>query len=141
VSRVFDFSIGAELENLGAVRAFVRKACEALGASETVIGDLCLVVDEAVTNVILHGYDGREGKVELQVRADAGDLVPRIVDDAPAFDAGAVETPHLEQELAERPFGGMGVYLIRRMTDEASFTPLPGGGNELRMVKRGVLPR
>jgi hypothetical protein len=33
----------------------------------------------------------------------------------------------------------MGVYLIRKLTDEADFRPLPGGGNELRLVKRGAI--
>ena len=128
MSRTFDFAVGAELDELGGVRSFVRRAGESLGASETVIGDLCLVVDEAVTNVILHGYAGHPGEIRLQLSGEGRDLVVRIVDDAPAFDAGAVEPPHLDQDLAERKFGVMGVYLIRRMTDEARFTPRPGGG-------------
>jgi hypothetical protein len=33
----------------------------------------------------------------------------------------------------------MGIFLIRKMMDEAEFSPLPGGGNEIRLVKRGAI--
>ena len=33
----------------------------------------------------------------------------------------------------------MGLFLIRKMTDEALFSERPGRGNELRLVKNGVV--
>ena len=140
MSQVFELSIEAKLENLSKVRSFFNKASQSLGVDSDTTGDLCLVVDEAVTNVIVHGYDGQEGKVEIQIEHDNDDLVIRIRDQAGSFDPGNVDTPHLEESLSERAYGGMGVYLIRKLTDEAEFHPLPGGGNELRLVKRGVIP-
>ena len=140
MSRSHEFSVEADLENLKAVRSFIERAGGDLGVGETTLGDLCLVVDEAVTNIIVHGYRGDAGRIDLSVLQEGRDLVIRIVDNAPAFDAGDVEAPHLEEALSQRKFGGMGVYLIRRMTDEATFTPLPDGGNELRLVKRHALP-
>jgi len=140
VSRVFELSVEADLDKLKAVRSFVKNAGNALGVDATTLGDLCLVVDEAFTNIIVHGYKGGAGRIGLQLLPEGTDLVIRIVDDAPPFDAGEVEAPHLRQRLSERKFGGMGVYLIRKLTDEATFTPLPGQGNELRLVRRRVLP-
>ena len=140
MSRSYEFSVEADLENLKAVRSFIKRAGSDLGVNETALGDLCLVVDEAVTNIIVHGYRGGEGRINLSVLEEGRDIVIRIVDDAPAFEADDVEKPHLDQDLSQRKFGGMGVYLIRKMTDEATFTPLPGGGNELRLLKRLALP-
>ena len=62
-----------------------------------------------------------------------------IRDRALTFDPANVTTPQLDTALKDRPFGGMGIYLIRKMTDEAEFLPLPGGGNEIRLIKRGVI--
>jgi hypothetical protein len=45
----------------------------------------------------------------------------------------------LDTALKDRPFGGMGIFLIRKMTDEAEFLPRSGGGNEIRLVKRGAV--
>jgi serine/threonine-protein kinase RsbW len=141
MSQVFELSIEANLENLSKVRSFFNKAGQSLGVDSDTIGDLCLVVDEAVTNVIVHGYDGQQGTVDIQIERDNNDLVIQIRDQAESFDPGNVDAPHLEESLSERAYGGMGVYLIRKLTDEAEFRPLSGGGNELRLVRRGVIPR
>jgi len=135
MSRVFEFSIEADLENLKAVRSFINNSGNTLGVKNDTLGDLCLVVDEAVTNIILHGYDDRDGNVDVQMERDGDSVVISIRDTAKSFDAADVETPHLDTSLREREFGGMGVFLIRKLTDEAEFRTLPGGGNELRLVK------
>ena len=135
MSRVFEFSIEADLKNLKEVRSFILNSGNTLGVKNDTLGDLCLVVDEAVTNIILHGYDDRDGNVDIQMERDGDSVVISIRDTAKSFDAADVETPHLETSLREREFGGMGVFLIRKLTDEAEFRTLQGGGNELRLVK------
>jgi anti-sigma regulatory factor (Ser/Thr protein kinase) len=138
MSRVFEFSIEADLENLKEVRSFIESSGNALGVISDTLGDLCLVVDEAVTNIILHGYDGRDGNVHVQMERDGDSVIISIRDTAKSFGAADVETPHLETSLREREFGGMGVFLIRKLTDVAEFRSLPGQGNELRLVKHGA---
>jgi serine/threonine-protein kinase RsbW len=137
--QVFDLSVKASLENLQIIRSYVDQVGALLGVSESALGDLRLVVDEAVTNVILHGYGDLDGKVELHMEGQGDAVVIRIRDRAKTFDASHVNAPQLDTALKDRPFGGMGIFLIRKMTDEAEFLPLPGGGNEIRLVKRGAI--
>jgi serine/threonine-protein kinase RsbW len=132
----FDLSFEASLENLHEVRDYIDQAGNSFGVDSGVLADLRLVVDEAVTNVILHGYKGRSGQVEVHMERDGDAVVILIRDQAGSFDSSQVDTPHLDTALADRPFGGMGLFLIRKMTDEAVFRSLPGQGNELRIVKR-----
>jgi serine/threonine-protein kinase RsbW len=132
----FDLSFEASLESLHEVRDYIDQAGNSLGVDSGVLADLRLVVDEAVTNVILHGYKGRSGQVEVHMERDGDAVVILIRDQAGSFDASQVDTPLLDTALADRPFGGMGLFLIRKMTDEAVFRSLPGQGNELRIVKR-----
>jgi serine/threonine-protein kinase RsbW len=137
--RVFELAVDAALENLGEIRSFIRQAGAALGVRDDALGDLCLVVDEAVTNVILHGYQGAGGPVDIHVQRDGDAVVILLRDQAKTFDGRGVETPHLDESLAERKAGGMGVYLIRTLTDEAEYRPRAGRGNELRLVKRRAI--
>jgi len=139
MTQAFTLSVEADLENLKKVRSFINETGRSLHIDEAVLGDLCLVVDEAVTNVIVHGYAGGAGRIDLEVATEQADLWVLIRDDAKPFDGGGVENPHLDESLSERAYGGMGVFLIRKLTDEAEFRPLPGGGNELRLVKKGVV--
>lgn len=138
--QVFDLSVNASLENLQKVREYIDQAGAQLGVSESALGDLRLVVDEAVTNVILHGYGNDPSeKVELHMEGDGDAVVIRIRDRASTFDPAGVSAPQLDTALKDRPFGGMGIFLIKEMTDEAEFLPLQGGGNEIRLVKRGAI--
>jgi serine/threonine-protein kinase RsbW len=136
----FDLSVEADLENLHEVRDYVDRAGERFGVDSAVLADLRLAVDEAVTNIILHGYNGRAGQVELHLERDGDAVIIRIRDQAESFDASHVNTPQLDTSLADRPFGGMGLFLIKKLTDEAEFLSLPGGGNELKLVKRRAIP-
>jgi len=140
--QVFDLSVKASLENLQKIRQYIDHAGELLGVSESALGDLRLVVDEAVTNVILHGYGELEGTVELHMEGEDDAVTIRIRDRAETFNPSQVKKPQLDTALKDRPFGGMGIFLIKKMTDEAEFLPIPGGGNEIRLVKRGaILPK
>jgi len=138
-AQAFDLSVEASLDKLQDVRSFIDRAGTCLGVGERVLGDLKLAVDEAVTNVVLHGYAKPGGVVEVRMHADGSDIVIRILDRASRFDPDAVEAPHLDTPLKDRPAGGMGIFLIRQMTDRAEFLPRAGGGNELRLVKCGAI--
>jgi len=137
--QVFDFLVKASLDNLQEIRSYIDRVGARLGVNESALGDLRLAVDEAVTNVILHGYGKLDGIVELHMQSDGDAVVIRIRDRARTFDPSQVSAPQLDTALRNRPLGGMGIFLIRKMMDEAEFLPLPGGGNEIRLVKRGAI--
>lgn len=139
MEKVFDLSVKASLENLQVIRQYIDQVGALLGVNEKALGDLRLAVDEAVTNVILHGYGDLDGKVELHMEGDGDTVIIRIRDQAKTFDSSHVNEPQLDTALKDRPFGGMGIFLIKKMTDEAEFLPLPGGGNEIRLVKHGAI--
>jgi len=137
--QVFDLSINACLDNLLKVRQYINQMGERLGVSEGALADLRLAVDEAVTNVIIHGYGDLDGLVELHMEREGDAVIIRIRDRAKTFDPSNINAPQLDAALKDRPFGGMGIFLIKKMTDEAEFLPLPGGGNEIRLVKYNAI--
>ena len=135
----FDLGVEASLENLDEIRVFIDQSGKQLGVDKNVLADLRLVVDEAVTNIVIHGYKGNGGQVGLHMEADGENIIIRIRDQAQWFDEDSVSPPQLDTQLANRPFGGMGLFLIQKMTDESIFRKLPEGGNELELVKRGAI--
>lgn len=116
------------------VRAFVRATATVAGASPEVVADAVQAIDEAATNVVVHGYRGAPGELEIQSVMRGGRLEVRLLDRAPAFDPSSVPEPDLSVPPLERRPGGMGVHLIRAATDETRHHPRPGGGNELVLV-------
>lgn len=128
--------IPADTDRLAAARSFVRETAAAHGVRPDAVADIVQAVDESVCNIIVHGYAGDAGSVEIGLHRDGDDLVVRLSDQAPPFDPTSMPTPDLEAPLAARRPGGMGVHLTRELMDEVRHRVPPGAGNELTMVKR-----
>ncbi len=130
--------IAAERKNLSVMRRFVADALAALGVSGPPADDMVLALDESATNIIVHGYRGQPGRIEVQLEldADAGELVARLYDDSPSFDPRQVDPPDLTQPIEERIRGGLGIYLCRSFTDSLTYRRTDDGRNELTLRKK-----
>ncbi len=129
----------ADVPHLTRLRHFIEDTAAEWRADAREVEDVVLAVDELATNIMLHGYRGRPGPIEVTMRATGGDLVVRLRDQAPHFDPTQVPPPDLSSPIEERPIGGVGLHLVRHMVDELRYRPLRGGGNEVTLVKRGIV--
>jgi len=129
--------IDADLTALADVREFILQEAKPLGFDEAALYDLQLAVDEAVTNIIIHGYQNKGGDIGIRVMTDDGSFIVRITDHAPPFDPTTIETPPADLNLPPmaRAPGGVGVYLIRKGMDSMSYRYTPDNQNELTLVK------
>ncbi|HYH92863.1 MAG TPA: ATP-binding protein [Candidatus Saccharimonadales bacterium] len=128
--------IAADLDQLAEVRALVRDVAVHGSAPPVCIDDLVQAVDEAATNVIVHGYRGRPGWLDVRAGVDGDRIVITLEDEAPAFDPTAAPEPDLTVPPGQRRPGGMGIHLMRLATDEIDHAQRPGGGNILTMARR-----
>ena len=130
----------AELDNLAVIRLFLEETARGLQVKDKAAGDMIQAADEAVTNIIVHGYQGKPGQIELTVERENEFLVVCIRDQAPYFDPTVVPAPDLTLPLQKRPLGGLGVHMMRVFVDEIRYTALSQGGNQLTLAKRAFLP-
>jgi CheY-like chemotaxis protein/anti-sigma regulatory factor (Ser/Thr protein kinase) len=123
------------LAHLPSLRAFVAEACP--GAELRAVREaLQLAVDEACTNVIVHGYAGREaGPLTLEVQREPEAVRATLTDRGAPFDPARAPAPDLESGWATRPVGGLGWHLVRQSVDELHYTSSEGI-NRLVLVKR-----
>ena len=127
--------LNSELKDLPQIRHFILESAGALGVASAEVAKIVLAVDEAVTNVILHGYGGRGGPVEIEVSGRPGELVIRLRDHARPFDPTSMPAPDLTGPAEERRPGGLGVHLIRQVMDQLIYRRPEEGGNELILIK------
>lgn len=130
--------VGNDVDRLADVRAFVREAVTELGGSRRAAEDLVQAVDEATCNVMVHGYGGAPGEIELEA-ARLGDAIQiRLLDRSTPFDptAAAARADPARPPTPKRPGGmGVGIELLRTMADEVRHHVRPDGGNELTLVR------
>ena len=124
---------------LAPVRAMVGAFARRAGFGEIECGQISLAVDEAICNIIRHGYDSRDdGRIWISCRAleDPGGLCIELEDEARQIDPAAIRGRDLDDI---RP-GGLGVFIIREIMDHVVYEQRDGGGMLLRLEKRLPVP-
>lgn len=117
-------------------RMVVAAFCQRLDPTLEEISDIKTAVSEAVTNCVVHGYDNREGIIEMYCEID-GDMVTIVIRD---YGVG-IEDVHRAMEplfttKPEEERSGMGFSFMEAFMDELSVTSHPGEGTVVTMKKR-----
>lgn len=120
---------------LAPLRAFVTCLAERVGFDEIAQFQIALAVDEAVANIINHGYGRRpDGRIWLHVaRIENARPGLRFVldDDGRQVDPDSIRSRSLDEV---RP-GGLGVHIIREVMDECRWERRSAGGMRVTLVK------
>lgn len=95
-----------------------------------------LALEEVFMNVVMHGSTaaGTAALVEVSLSLAEDGLTMTVEDNGPYFDPLSLPTPDVTAGVAERPVGGLGVFLVRQMMDTVSYERV-AGRNQLRMSK------
>lgn len=123
-------------ENESFARVVIAAFAVQMSPTVSEIADIKTAVSEAVTNAIVHGYEGCTGQVILRARIEDRWLWVEVQDKGkgiPDIDQ-AMEpfyTSHPEQERS-----GMGFAVMQTFMDELSVDSTPGKGTTIRMRKR-----
>ncbi len=104
--------------------AFVREGARLSGLSEEDMNRLDLIMEEFFMNVARHAYPpGQPGDVELGYAVPTrGTLQVEISDSGKMFNPLASSPPDFSRGLADRPLGGMGIFLVNEMADSLSYS-------------------
>lgn len=136
IERRFSLHVPSSTENLAMIRDFVSAVGQQAGLDQPDIYKLELAVDEACANVIEHAY-GPDVTKDVSVKATFDDerIEIDVIDTGRGFDPGSIDQKGLEQLVAERRSGGLGMRMMKALMDEVHYQIVPGEKNELRMVK------
>jgi anti-sigma regulatory factor (Ser/Thr protein kinase) len=117
-------TLPAVAESVPRLRHAVVAFAAGCGADDAVLDRLRLAVSEAVTNVIVHAYAGRDepGAVRLSAALE-GQLLRVIVRD----DGGGM------RPRPDSPGLGLGLPLIAKAAHSLEVHSQPSGGTEMRM--------
>lgn len=133
--------LDASLDHVVLARDFVAEIAAQVPMDRQQIHDLELVVTEALTNVIEHAYEGREDcQMELAVTHEDDQFTIVISHDGRAFDPESVPDPVMQEYLAQRRVGGLGLFLMKKLMDRVEYTTDDRGKRLIKLVKRHPNP-
>lgn len=124
----------ARVESLHDLLTFITAEAKKKGFSEDARQRIELVAEEALVNVFVHGYAQDPGQVEVRcLDSDDTALTIEVRDTGVSFNPLSLADPDMQPDLASRKIGGMGVFLIRKMTEGVDYRR-EGDSNILTMT-------
>ncbi|MCY3748371.1 MAG: ATP-binding protein [Chloroflexi bacterium] len=127
-------TIETRLEELNRLTEAVENLGEEDNWSPALVGKVNLVLEELAINTINHGHDGGLHKISFTFSSTEDSLTIEMVDDGKPFDPLTdAPVPDVNAPMEERPIGGLGVFLVRKLMDELTYRR-EEGRNHLTLV-------
>ena len=123
-------------ENEAFARVVTSAFAVQLSPTVSEIADIKTAVSEAVTNAIVHAYEGTRGMVTLRARLEDNVVYLEVEDFGRGIDniEQAMEPFYTTQPEQER--SGMGFAVMQTFMDQVEVESAPGSGTLVRMQKR-----
>ena len=131
-----ELDIEAAEDNLREVMALVDARLEALGCPFRVQMQIDVAVEEIFVNIAKYAYDSFMGraKVRLEVEDDPARIAITFIDQGKPYNPLAKEDPDVTLSAADRPIGGLGIFMVKKSMDSVNYE-YKDGCNILTLVK------
>ena len=125
-----------DISEISKLATFVEELSEEFNLTPELNFNLNLVLEEAVSNVILYAY-GKEVQKEITLLANMSNnnLIFVLTDSGKEFDPTKVPDADVTLSAEEREIGGLGIFLIRQIMDMVEYQRIDGK-NVLTMQKQ-----
>ncbi|GGJ91958.1 ATP-binding protein [Parabacteroides faecis] len=124
-----------ELEQLTRLYEFLDLHTSAYGLEEQLTMQIKLALEEVVTNVILYAYPNKKDQdIRIDMNYGNKQLAIVITDKGTPFNPLEMKEPDITLPPEERPIGGLGIYLVKQLMTEVTYSR-SSGKNILTMTK------
>jgi anti-sigma regulatory factor (Ser/Thr protein kinase) len=134
-TEALDLALPNELAAVSRLHDVVQAFAAGAGLPEIRRLDLCLALEEAFVNVVRYAWEGGQHTAHLRLAREAGAVVAVLEDDGRPFNPLDLPPFDPDTPLQERREGGMGMHMVRCLTDEQTYERC-GGRNRLRLTVR-----
>ena len=118
------------------VQALLEEFYNLHNLPDKVISAIDMAAEELLTNIISYGYDSNTTHyIEIWLTTSGKEVSLVIEDDGKPFNPLEAPEPDTESDIEDRPIGGLGLFLVKKMMDEVKYE-FKSGRNSLKMIKK-----
>ena len=133
---VSSLSLPNEMSYLTPALSFIMDLARASGFDTPEVHQITLAMEEAITNVIEHGFaQGERATFQLVCEQSATSLSFVIREKGMPYDPARTAIYKPAATIEEQSASGLGLFLMQKNMDEVSFRNLGREGRELRLTK------
>lgn len=122
-------------ENEGLARVTVAAFCTQLNPTLEEVSDLKTAVSEAVTNCIIHAYEGKVQKIEVRCRMQGRVIWVDVIDKGIGIENISKAMEPMFTTKPEKDRSGMGFTFMEAFMDEVTVESQVGDGTTVHMKK------
>lgn len=116
-----------EISEISRLATYIEEVGEELHLSPGLVMSLNLVLEEAVSNIILYAYPKKmEEDITIDVLKKDDMLIFVITDSGVPFDPTKGGDADITLSVDERPIGGLGIFLIKKIMNEVEYQRIDG---------------
>ena len=116
-----------EVAEISKLAIFIEELGEEFGLSPELVFNLNLVLEEAVSNVILYAYPKEEHQtISLIASKKDNQLIFVLTDSGKEFDPTQAPDADITLSAEDRPIGGLGIFLIRQIMNTVEYQRIEG---------------
>jgi anti-sigma regulatory factor (Ser/Thr protein kinase) len=124
----------AELENLGKFIQFAGNNAEQAGFAPDELLHIELAMEECIVNIMNYAFSGKPGDITVECSVLDNGIEITVSDNGTPFNPLKKEDPDLTLPIEERKVGGLGIYLVKNLMDEISYSR--GNGSNVLVMKK-----
>jgi anti-sigma regulatory factor (Ser/Thr protein kinase) len=121
-----EITLAAVLDHLDRLLEWVETLLTAHSCPAKTCRQLTMATEEIFVNIAHYAYPGKTGEVTVRAGRAGTAFVLQYEDEGEAFDPLQWPSPDTKAEIKDRGVGGLGIYLIRQLTDQAVYARLEG---------------
>ncbi|MBR3532664.1 MAG: ATP-binding protein [Clostridiales bacterium] len=134
---IYELKVDALAENLARVTDFVNERLEGTDCSMRVMMQIDVAVEEIFINIANYAYGQDKGDaiIRLEIKEEPFTASITFIDRGTPYDPLAKEDPDVTLAAADRPIGGLGIYMTKKIMDDVLYE-YKDGSNILKLIKR-----
>jgi anti-sigma regulatory factor (Ser/Thr protein kinase) len=111
-----------EVSEISKLQLFIDEIGEELNLAFDVTFNLNLVLEEAISNIILYAYPKEESQtLTVVAKTQDNNLIFVITDSGKEFDPTQIPDADITLSAEEREIGGLGIFLIRQIMNKVEY--------------------
>jgi anti-sigma regulatory factor (Ser/Thr protein kinase) len=132
-----EITVAAVTNSISKVTAFVDEELARIGCDAKANAQIDICIDEIFANIANYAYGTEAGDVLVRLEFGKTERLVSLtfIDAGMPFDPRDAPDPDITSPLEERPIGGLGLFMVRKLTDSMSYRR-EDGHNILTIHKR-----
>ena len=132
-NKIKTFEQTASQDNYKDFYKWLHKACDEFGADDNLKNKLDMCAEEIYANISFYAYPDKTGNIKASIQKLDNRIILEFRDSGVEYNPLEKRDPDINLPPEERPVGGLGIFMVKEMTDEIYYKRADGK-NILTMI-------